>query len=117
MLTSPKSSSSKPPSPISKAFNPPRALKKAILEPIEEEIDQTQPLDFPDCSQKTEEISMDSDSQSVEFFDEQVMREEAQKWLSENGAAFFHVEAIRFLTQQKKREEKKDSSVKKRKVQ
>ena len=66
--------------------------KKRKLETIEEKTpEQTQ--DFEETL--TEELPIDAEAaessgeESGEFIDEAIVREEIQKWLEENGSAFF----------------------------
>jgi recombination DNA repair RAD52 pathway protein len=86
--------------------------KKRKLETIEEKTpEQTQ--DFEETL--TEELPIDAEAaessgeESGEFIDEAIVREEIQKWLEENGSAFFHVESTKFLAKEKKLASKKVS--------
>lgn len=79
------------------AFKPPRKMAKIE----EEEIEQTQPLDFD----VPMECGSDSDSESIEF-DDGVLREEIQSWLVLNGPSFFSVEAQKHLAKIEKAKKK-----------
>lgn len=79
-------------------FKPPRKLAK-IEEAEEEEVEQTQPLDF--------DVAMDSGSSESEGeFDDAVLREEIQSWLALNGPAFYQVESQKHFAKMEKAKKK-----------
>lgn len=105
--------SSKPKSSFGLANPFKQPEKKRKLETIAEESTPPQTQDFELGTVTTEELPLDTEAgessaeESGEFIDEAVIREEIQKWLQENGSAFFHVEASKFLAKEKKLASKK----------
>lgn len=93
---------------VGTAYKGKKATKKRKVESEEEKTpEQTQEI-MEESEEPTQVLEAIEEEEEESFeLDEELVREEIQKWLACNGAAFFHVESTKFLVREKKLASKK----------